>query len=67
MMRYLGRTQVAHRIGVKPDTLNRYKLPEPDAMVGDKPVWLPRTVDEWNARRPGRGNWRRHKAARAGD
>lgn len=59
MIRYLGRSQLAERIGVKKDTLNRYKLPKPDAVTGNQFGWLPRTVDEWNARRPGRGNWRR--------
>lgn len=58
--------QVAARLGVEPSTLSRYKLPPPDATIG--PVnddgtlprgtirgWLPTTIDEWNANRPGRG------------
>lgn len=63
---YLSRTQLAERIGIKPDGLSRYKLPPPDVVVGpvdeDGTVprgsvrgWLPETVDEWNANRPGRG------------
>jgi hypothetical protein len=52
---YLSRTELAERIGVKPDTLSRYKLPEPDAMIGATRGWLPETVDAWNAARPGRG------------
>lgn len=55
MIRYLSRTEVAERIGVQPTSLGRYKLPEPDAMIGDVRGWLPDTVDEWNAQRPGRG------------
>ncbi|GAA1671157.1 hypothetical protein MMUR_47760 [Mycolicibacterium murale] len=54
-IRYLSRTELAERIGVKPDTLGRYKLPEPDAVIGTTRGWLPDTVDEWNASRPGRG------------
>ena len=54
---YLSRSEVAARIGVKPDTLSRYKLPEPDATIGSVRGWLPETVDAWNAQRPGKGNW----------
>lgn len=53
MIHYLSRPEVAARIGVKPDTLNRYKLPEPDAQIGARQVgWLPETIDAWNAARP---------------
>ncbi|MFT4288184.1 helix-turn-helix transcriptional regulator [Nocardioides sp.] len=53
--RYLSRPEVAERIGVKPDTLNRYKLPEPDAQIGARLVgWLPETIDRWNRSRPSR-------------
>jgi len=55
--RYLSRPEVAKRIGVKPDTLNRYKLPEPDAIVGQLRGWLPETIDRWNESRPGPGKW----------
>ena len=55
MIRYLSRPEVAERIGVKPDTLNRYKLPEADAQIGARQLgWLPSTIDAWNAARPGR-------------
>ncbi|WAB10605.1 helix-turn-helix DNA binding domain protein [Gordonia phage Ecliptus] len=63
---YLSQRQVAERIGVVPSALGRYKLPTPDVTIG--PVdedgtiprgtvrgWLPETIDEWNAHRPGRG------------
>lgn len=56
MIRYLSRAELAERIGVKPDTLSRYKLPEPDAMIGDTRGWTEATVDAWNAARPGRGS-----------
>ena len=56
---YLGRSEVAQRIGVKPATLSRYKLPEPDAYTGTGPRavrgWLPETIDAWHQARPGRG------------
>lgn len=52
--RYLSRPEVAERIGVKPDTLNRYRLPEPDAVIGRLKGWLPETIDAWNANRPSR-------------
>ena len=53
--RYLSRPEVAERIGVKPDTLNRYKLPPADVQVGARLLgWLPRTIDAWNAARPSR-------------
>lgn len=51
-LRYLSRPQIAERIGVKADTLNRYRLPEPDAYVGVLPGWLPETIDAWHAARP---------------
>lgn len=52
MIAYLSRAEVAARIGVKPDTLGRYKLPEPDAVIGKVRGWLPSTIDEWHANRP---------------
>ena len=55
MIKYLSATEVAERIGVKPTTLSRYRLPRPDAMIGRTRGWLPETVDKWNASRPGRG------------
>lgn len=57
-IRYMTSTEVAAHIGVKPSTLNRYKLPEPDAMIGNVRGWRRETVDAWNAARPGRGRWR---------
>lgn len=54
-MRFLSRTQVAERIGVTPGALSRYKLPKPDAWIGDVRGWLPETIDAWQAARPGRG------------
>lgn len=54
-VRYLARPEVAERIGVAKDTLNRYRLPPPDAQVGVRQVgWLPETIDAWDAARPSR-------------
>lgn len=58
MQKFLSRTEVAERIGVKPDTLGRYKLPEPDATIGKTRGWLPETIDAWNAARPRKGDSR---------
>ena len=57
---YLSRSEFAERIGVKMDSLSRYKLPDPDVVIGvsGKRVtagWLPETVDAWNSARPGKG------------
>jgi hypothetical protein len=54
MTRYLSRAEVAERIGVKPDTLGRYRLPAPDAMIGSVRGWLPKTIDDWHQNRPGK-------------
>ena len=57
MLKFLGRKEVAARLGVKTDSLNGYDLPEPDAMIGIHKGWMPHTIDEWRETRPGRGNW----------
>lgn len=53
--RYLSLTEVAARLGITTGALAGYKLPEPDALIGRTRGWLPETIDEWNASRPGRG------------
>ncbi|MBF6417003.1 hypothetical protein [Nocardia cyriacigeorgica] len=56
---YLGLRLFAHRVGIEPGTLKNYKLPPADAIIKaegrDTRGWLPKTVDDWNARRPGKG------------
>lgn len=52
---YLGVKQVAERLGITSGGLLNLKLPEPDATIGRARGWLPETIDEWNAQRPGRG------------
>ena len=53
--RYLSLTEVAARLGITTGALAGYKLPAPDALTGRTRGWLPETIDEWNAARPGRG------------
>lgn len=60
--KYLSRSQVAARIGVQPNTLNRYKLPPHDAEIGDRKGYLPETIDKWNSERPGPGWWGKHQS-----
>lgn len=56
-IKFLSRTQLAERVGLKPDTLNKMTLPDHDAEFGEdghgKPRkgWLPQTVDAWDAAR----------------
>ncbi|MDO4241406.1 MAG: XRE family transcriptional regulator [Microbacteriaceae bacterium] len=57
--KFMSRAEVAEYIGVQPGTLDRYKLPEPDAIIGRARGWLTGTIDKWNDERPGRGNWRK--------
>lgn len=52
---YLGVKQVAERLGITQGALLSLRMPEPDAMIGRTRGWLPSTIDEWNASRPGRG------------
>ena len=54
---------VAERAGITTGTARRYstedRLPTPDVIIGNGPRavrgWSRRTVDDWLARRPGRG------------
>ena len=50
--RYLSRAEVAALIGVKPDTLGRYTLPKPDAVIGDVRGWRESTIRKWHESRP---------------
>lgn len=52
---YLSLTEVAEHLGITKGALARYKLPQADVTVGKARGWRPETIDEWNARRPGRG------------
>lgn len=60
-MQFWGRKEVANFLGVKTDSINGYDLPEPDARIGTHKGWLPHTIREWAADRPGRGNWNKDK------
>lgn len=67
---YLSLQDVADRIGVARNTVAKYKLPEPDVIVGSdlnaRRGWSVATIDAWNARRPGRGARTDLKVARRG-
>ena len=62
-MCYLGLSGLAKRAGITTGTARRYstedRLPTPDVIIGNGPRavrgWSRRTVDDWLARRPGRG------------
>ncbi|HQV17789.1 XRE family transcriptional regulator [Gordonia sp. (in: high G+C Gram-positive bacteria)] len=58
--RYLSASEVAERLGIDRSAISRYKMPEPDALIGKTRGWLPETIDEWNANRPGPGNRSNH-------
>lgn len=50
---YLSSGEVAKRLGIRPDTLAKYKLPAPDATFGVRfKGWLPQTIDDWDLNRP---------------
>lgn len=57
--RHLYRADVAELLGIRPDSLQRLKLPAPDGVDVDRgharPWWTAATIREWQARRPGRG------------
>ena len=50
---YLGIKQVSERLGVA--NAASYDLPEPYVTIGRTRGWLPETIDQWDAQRPGRG------------
>ena len=57
VVRYLSVSDIAKRTGLSLNTIKAYsqvpgKLPQPDALIGDRiKGWLPSTVDDWNERR----------------
>ena len=54
--RYLSRTEVAEYLGLAGvNSLSRYTLPVPDAIIGNHRGWLESTIIEWNETRPGPG------------
>lgn len=59
MIKFWSRADVARFLGVKTDSINGYDLPDPDAMIGKHRGWIPKTIEEWDESRPGRGNWGR--------
>jgi hypothetical protein len=64
---YLSLQDVADHLGVSRNAVAKYKLPEPDVRVGSglnaPRGWSTKTIDDWNAQRPGPGNWGPRKKA----
>jgi hypothetical protein len=55
---YLGRVEVAERIGLKSvRSLSGMVLPPHDVEIGVHRGWKPETIDAWQSSRPGRGRW----------
>ena len=52
---YLGVKQVAERLGITSGGWLNLMRRAPAATRGRTRGWLPETIDEWNAQRPGRG------------
>ena len=55
MRTYLSFTQVAQRLGITTGALGGLHLPNPDVQIGRTRGWSEKTIDAWNAARPGRG------------
>lgn len=68
-VQYLSLQDVADRLGISRSGAAKLQLPEPDVRVGSgnnaPRGWSAATIDEWNAQRPGRGNWGSRKGAGA--
>ena len=63
--RYLSKRQIAAYLEISEGALTSLEktstYPEPDVIVGEGPRatrgWSRKAIDEWNANRPGPGNW----------
>lgn len=50
---YLNLPEFAERLGLHPDTLKKYNLPEPDITLGQRHKgWSEKTIDHWDRNRP---------------
>lgn len=56
---YLDVQASADFLGVSPATIHTYRskgiMPDPDKTFGSTPTWLPSTLSDWKAKRPGQG------------
>jgi|GEM_PF-758063 len=59
---FLSLTEGSALLGIPRATLSKYRLPDPDAVIGGVRGWRADTLESWNAARPGRGNWGRPPA-----
>ncbi|MGK0740411.1 transcriptional regulator [Leucobacter sp. Z1108] len=66
---YLNKRAFAQRLGITEGALGTLNMPEPDVIVGEGPRatrgWSVKTIDEWNAKRRGSGNWSGKDAPKA--
>lgn len=66
---YLTSDQLAARLGIKRNSVHRYRvrgdIPVPDEYVGRTPLWAVASVERWEQERPGHG-WRRGSSGRSG-
>ncbi|AWY04700.1 helix-turn-helix DNA-binding domain protein [Gordonia phage Sahara] len=53
--RFMAASEVAEWLGIDRSAISRYKMPEPDALIGKTRGWRRETIEKWNASRPGRG------------
>lgn len=67
----LDSAQVAELLGVRPETIARYRsrgeLPAPDVTLGRSPGWYRATITAWRAQRPGRGAGGGRPVSRSGE
>lgn len=67
---YMSLQDVARHLNVTRNAVAKYKLPEPDVRVGSgingARGWSVATIDAWNAKRPGPGNWGPRKSTGSG-
>jgi len=57
---YLDTAAVAKMLGVRRETVSRYKhddrsFPAPDIVLSGRPGWLLESIEAWRAQRPGQG------------
>lgn len=66
---YLTTEQLAARLGVKRQTVHKYRvrgdIPPPDQYAGRTPLWSAANVEKWAEQRPGHG-WRKGQTRQTG-
>lgn len=61
---YLSATDIAEKLGVRVETIHRYRhrkeLPPEDAKFGRSPAWKEETIEKWREQRAS-ASWNRKK------